>query len=210
MAKHPVSTTYGTDITAATNKGGSVLQIKSMLTGDIIQFPAFLTSFSQSWTSNWNEEEIYGRMDPIATFQGTKRSISLGFDLPSPELKVAKHNLKGCDLLAQFLYPGYIKQTDVGFEQGDNVKQQGNIIARPPLAAVKYTNLISAGGAFQLGYITGLEWAPDLEMGAFHESDKIFPKVISLSFTFNVLHQGDRGFGADNKWVSNTKFFSGY
>ena len=63
-----------------TTDGLAVLKITSMITGYEERFPAFLTDFSQTFTPKWNEEEVYGRMDPITTFQGTKRQIDFSFD----------------------------------------------------------------------------------------------------------------------------------
>ena len=157
----PVSTTYETQIQNIAKNKQAKLVIKSMLRNKEVQIPAFLTSFTQTFASTWNEEDVYGRMDPIATFQNTKRSISLGFDLPAGTQKTAKHNLKQCDLLAQFLYPGYKEQP----EQGKSPKIKSQVISRPPLVSVKFANLISSGGGGQLGYLSGLEWTPVLEMG---------------------------------------------
>ena len=180
---------------------------------DNVVFPAFLTSFTQNFTSTWNEEVVYGRMDPIATFQNTRRSISLAFDIPASSLKVAQENLVECDRLAQFLYPTYTEQNAIG----EN-KTIGKVISKPPLVSVKFANLVSAGGVNTtskegsgglLGYLSGLDWSPDLAMGMFADgANNLFPKVISLSFTLNVLHQNVKGF-VNGKWASNS-FFGGH
>ena len=181
------------------------LQIKNMMNNIVVNFPAFLTSFSHNLVSNWNEEEVFGRMDPIATFQGTRRSIALAFDLPSPNVQVAKDNLSSCNKLASFLYPDYsYQETGVIRKDGKDVSQYSRTryMTKPPLVSIKFANLISAGKATeknpsaggQLGYMLGLDWTPVLDMGMFKDGNNLFPKVISLSFTFNVLHQGDRGY----------------
>ena len=55
------------------------LQIESVVTNGLrVEFPAFLTDFSQNFEPTWNTEDVFGRMDSIATYQGTKRTISLG------------------------------------------------------------------------------------------------------------------------------------
>ena len=46
-----------------------------MPSGESVSFKAFLTNFSDSFEADWGEEEVYGRMDPIMTFQGTKRFL---------------------------------------------------------------------------------------------------------------------------------------
>ena len=40
-----------------------------------------------------------------------------------------------------------------------------------------------------LGWISGLSWKPNLEMGMFAKDDEFYPKVISLSFSYNILHE---------------------
>ena len=58
-----------------------------------IKFPAFLTDFSDSYKSQFSSEPVYGKMDPIATFKNTSRSITLNFDIPSVSAADAKENL---------------------------------------------------------------------------------------------------------------------
>ncbi len=51
--------------------------------GHTVAFIAFLGSFSQSFTSNWNQESVIGRMDDIATFKNTTRTMSVEWTLPA-------------------------------------------------------------------------------------------------------------------------------
>tara|TARA_R100001443_G_scaffold45943_3_gene58932 strand:+ start:232 stop:912 length:681 start_codon:yes stop_codon:yes gene_type:complete len=223
----PVSSNYEKLVKDIVENKNAKLVIKSMITGDYVVFPAFLTSFNQSFTSTWNEEDVYGRMDPIATFQNTRRSISLAFDVPSSNLLTAKDNLKECDTLTKFLYPGYQRQLDRSesafYDMNNQVDPRslgqslGYLINAPPLVSVKFANLITAGGSNpgaaasggQLGYLQGLEWTPVLEMGMFSDGkNNLYPKVISLSFTLNVLHQDDKGW-ENNKWIKGSNGFFG-
>ena len=72
-----------------------------------LSFPAVVTDFSDSYQSNWNSEEVYGRMDPIAIFKNTQRSLSLGFKI-IPESIDAAHLLQSkLNTLIQLLYPSY-------------------------------------------------------------------------------------------------------
>ena len=193
------------------------LKIMSVPTKRQIWFPAFLTDFSQTFDATWNTEDVFGRMDPIATYQGTKRTMSLGFDLPAGSLQEAKDNLEGCSELVKMVYPVYNKQ---------------NILAKPPLVRIQFANLIKGNigikpentsvqntdideggmtteegvldfGATEviltktkpkeffglLGWISGLSWKPNLEMGMFTSNNELYPKIIGLSFSFNILHE---------------------
>ena len=186
------------------------LQIMSVPTQFLLQFPAFLTDFSQTFDATWNTEEVFGRMDPIATYQGTKRTVSLGFDLPAGSLDEAKKNLEGCSELVKMVYPVYNSQ---------------GILSKPPLVRIQFANLIKSSIGIKtnieteeigettnteegltlndtaitikktpkyfglLGWISGLSWKPNLEMGMFTTGEELYPKVISLSFSYNVLHE---------------------
>ena len=166
-------------------KSGAVLKIESILGEDhIVEFRAFLTNFNQSFSSTWNTEEVFGRNDPIATFQNTKRTISLAWDIPAGSLGEAEDNLERTALLAQMLYPAY----------------EGNIISRPPLVKDKFANLIknSSNDEGLLGWVDSLTINPVLDMGMFNVAGQFFPKVINVSFNFHVLHQHDLGVGNDN------------
>ena len=188
------------------NNTNSVLTIKSVVTSNYVQFPAFLTDFSQTFDATWNTEEVFGRMDPIATYQGTKRTMSLGFDVPAGSLEEAKWNLEACSLLTTMVYPVY---SDVGGAQ---------VLSKPPLVRVAFANLITSDAVLNLGdlkntgiikdsdsvlgWITGLSWKPNLEMGMFTGDGKLFPKIISISFSFNILHEKvlDQPSLAKTKW----------
>mgnify|MGYP001213773577 CR=1 FL=1 len=221
------------------NNTNSVLTIKSVVTSNYVQFPAFLTDFSQTFDATWNTEDVFGRMDPIATYQGTKRTMSLGFDVPAGSLEEAKWNLEACSLLTTMVYPVY---SDVGGAQ---------VLSKPPLVRVAFANLITSDAVLTigslkntgkaklqqdlqklkdatgettaridpntinnkyatiikdsdsvLGWITGLSWKPNLEMGMFTGDGKLFPKIISISFSFNILHEKvlDQPSLAKTKW----------
>ena len=179
------SSTYYIDKYAkATN---SVLIFKNTQNGKSVQFEAFLTDFTQTFNSNWNTDEVYGRNDPIATFQGTKRSLSLGWNLPAGNPQVAANNLKKCSELMQYMYPSYVNS----FNNEPNKK----VMSKPPLIKISYANLIRARttGDGLLGWIESLTWTPQMDMGVYTTGQDIYPKVIGLSLTYNVLHQHDLG-----------------
>ena len=136
---------------------GYYLEITHVPTGHVVEFPAFITDQSDAYTSNWTEETVFGRMDPIATFESTKRVATLGFTVPSRSRHDALHNLGKLNTLISFLYPTYSSV------QGSTVMNMG------PLVRVKYANLIcSAENPSQglLGYITtGITLTPNIEAG---------------------------------------------
>ena len=166
MAKNPKNTGWftmpmGPGVSNLYNKGFT-LHITHVPTGHEIEFPAFVTDQSDAYTSVWTEETVFGRMDPIATFESTKRVVSLGFAVPSRSRHDALHNLGKINTLLSFLYPTYASVP------GATVMNMG------PLVRVKYANLIcSSENPSQglLGYITtGITLTPDLEAGVLARS----------------------------------------
>ena len=48
-------------------------------TNEILSFHAFLTSLQDSITPQYNSVSGYGRLDPVQIYQGTTRSLQVGF-----------------------------------------------------------------------------------------------------------------------------------
>ena len=189
---------YNYSKTAGNDKADDFVGLKANSLGEVLEFQdarrpgankveflAFISSFSQAFTSNWNETEALGRMDNIATFKNTTRSISVTWEVPAPTAEIAEDNLNRINALISMLYPDY---TDQGSTDG----APHYIMSKPPLVRIKYANLISTGQSSSkglLGYITSLSWNPVLEMGSFHSAGNIFPRTISISIEFKVLHE---------------------
>lgn len=168
-------------------------------TGNSVSFKAFLTTFSDSYASDWNDEDAFGRMDPISTFKGTRRVISLAWDVVATSQDEAHRNLERCSLLLSMLYPTYEKQ-DGGAQT----------ISSSPLFKLKFLNLIqnvvAHGGTAEtsglLGKVSGLTYEPDLESGFFDPlnaispegGNQLYPQTIKLACEFTVLHEHTLGF----------------
>ncbi len=177
---------------------GAMLIFQSMINEKIVAFKAFLTSFTQNFQSSWNQEKVFGRIDPIATFDSTTRTINVAWDIPAYDFEDAKNNLHKCAVLVQMLYPSYTGTPEGGSStQGTENSTNSNTMQKTPLIKLKYANLIanfSNNGSNEglLGYITSVNWNPSLEAGMFVDTSggkQIYPKLIQLSCNFNVLHQ---------------------
>ena len=83
---------------------GFTLEIYSLTANDSVSFAAFIDGFSDAFNSNWNAEDVFGRMDPIAVFSGTRRAISVSWKVPAPNVNQAKKNLFQINKLISFLY----------------------------------------------------------------------------------------------------------
>lgn len=189
----------------------NTIQFYSFSSNREFAFYAFITDFNDQFTTNWNNTEIYGRMDPVYNFKNTVRKISLGFDCPSADMAEAEKNSKKLDLLISSLYPVYATGS-----------AGTSLISSPPLWRIRLGNLIvntkktqtnlelsqNAQTTGLLGYIDGCAYKPDLESGWFIDyatytgtGDKktrtsfntMYAKLFKVNFTFNVIHEHPLG-----------------
>ena len=160
-------------------------------------FKAFLTDFNDQFVSNFNKKEVYGRMDPIITFQNTTRVITVAFDIPSYDHFEADLNWNQIDYLIRSMYPTY---------------SADSTLSASPLFRVKFANLIQNAqtGEGLLCAIEGFTATPDLEQGFFTDqqggvpasqsggdSRFLLPKTFNMSMNLNVLHEHSLGYGSD-------------
>ena len=164
------------------------IYFQHIATGTVVRFKAFLTGFEDTLSSRWRDEDVYGRMDPISTFQGTRRQINFGFDVIASSVDEAIRNREESVWLTKFLYPVYERTP------GESVTATS--IVAPPLLKIKFVNLISTGNARTplVGKLDGLSYRPDLEAGFFEGKDRLLPKVNKFSCNFTVFHTSPLGF----------------
>jgi hypothetical protein len=167
---------------------GYTLAWQHVPTGREVEFKAFLEQISDAFTTNWQTESVYGRMDEIATYQNTVRSIAVLWHIPAASLHEAIINMQNVQHLMQFLYPVY-----------DN----DGIIAAPPLMRLRFGNMIrnAHDGGGLLGHVNGFTVDPDPEAGWFALPEgpmtgapELYPKAIRLNCDFTVLHEHDLGY----------------
>lgn len=148
--------------------------------------PAYLKKIDDTFTPSFTPTTVFGRTDPIPTYKGTARKMSLSFDLPAFNEFDANEILKKIKKLVINLYPGYF----------ENRGQK--IINSPPLVRVKFANLI-ANSIQQdlglLGYMDALqvshnftEASPLIAIDNFG-GGYFYSKNYSITFNFNVLHE---------------------
>ncbi|MBJ40358.1 MAG: hypothetical protein CMD83_18205 [Gammaproteobacteria bacterium] len=204
------------------------LKIKHLPSGEELTFKAMVTQFEDQYSSEWNLEQVFGRMDPIRTFRGTQRIITLGWDVVAASLEEARANMKNCGTLMAMLYPSYTdlasfssqgserrEITKAEFDvlaSGEETRRQGgnaSNIKSAPLFQIKFANLISsAKTAAQsdsiddgvIGSIDGLVYNPDIEQDFFAEgAGVLYPQTIRLSFSLYVAHTHGLGWKAGEK-----------
>src|SRR3990167_1345745 len=196
MTQEKIFTDSGDSSSDLANKRKQFIEFFHVPTGLSVKFKAFITQFSDQYSSKWNDEELFGRMDPVSTFKGTGRIITLGWEVVAGSEEEAIENLQACSLLISMLYPDY------------NSKELGGIISTSPLFRLRFMNLIqnvispgsSAKTGGLLGKLSGLTYEPNLEEGFFdpininsYDGEKVYPKALKLQCEYTVLHEHPLG-----------------
>ena len=187
------------------------LQFLHVPTGREVAFSAYLEGFSESFTSDWRSQSVYGRMDPVVNFRSTTRMFNLAWNIPAHGLKHAEVNHSKIDLLISMLYPRY---------EDKGQFKEGKAITAGPIIGLKFGNLIQnqVDAGYLYGFLSGLTYTPDFSMGAFkvvrrgikrrkgdlgvkedtkYKGVNIYPKSIALAGNFTVLHTHTPGWHQD-------------
>lgn len=178
-------------------KGSDALvKIHSISTNKRVEFPAFVTNFSDAYSVGWTTESVYGRMDPIKNYTGTTRTIAIAFDVVASSLEEARRNMSNYSKLIQMLYPVY--SAPLSGRLG-----KGRTLAAPPLLRVQFMNLIRNNSQNSiekglLGCINGVTFDPNREVGFFIDGQDLLPKHFSISFNFEPQHEHELGFEGQN------------
>ena len=185
MAKNDTYTHSWDGSAALANHGLQQIEIYHVPTGYAVGFKAMMTQFQDTYTSEWNSEAVYGRMDPIQTFQRTGRVISVGFDVVAASVAEAAENLERISTLVQFLYPSY----------------DGSGLKNSPFCKIQFMNWAAKSGIWStakesglLGTIGGFTFEPNLDAGTYvGDSKDLYPKILNVSFQFTVIHEHKLG-----------------
>ncbi len=166
------------------------IRFEHIATANSVEFIAWITNFEDTYTSNWNPNELYGRMDPMMTFKNTSRKISLGWDVVAEDLFEAKGNMAKISEFIQMQYPTYAK--------GSGAKGGGgaSMIGSPPLIRAKFLNWVgsSLSGKGLVCALAGVSFKPNLEHGTFGDGAGIYPQSFALSVEMTVLHEHPLGY----------------
>ena len=183
---------------------GLKIQFFSVSTGFMVEFPMIVKSFSDKYQSDWNSQQVFGRMDPIATFKGTKRTIALTFRVLSENQQESKYNMQKISSLMNFLYPNY----------SFNPTSEAATIASSPILKIKFINWMQdtkstntstsqtdrtafssdAQDSGLMGYVDGFTFNPAMDKIIDKDEEGIYPRDSDISFNFTVLHSHKLGF----------------
>lgn len=187
------------------NQKQLVISFKHVPSGKDVFFKAFITSFNESYSSNFNPTVTFGRTDPIYQYSNTTRNISLSIQVPAASQSEAYENLVRVSKLEKFLYPSY------------TTPDVANTITQAPLIRMKVMNLLQDSRGYRtdaedlftayisdsdpdkglLGVVTSLAVDHNLgneEGSAFFKEgnetkNTILPKLLSLQINFSPIHE---------------------
>ena len=187
-------------VTGYANKGDYYVHIKGLHNTVSVKFKAIITNFKDSLAANYNSEEVYGRIDPIMTFQGTTRKLSMTLEVPAESATEAQQNFQSLSQLMASQYPGY------------QIAGSATSISTSPLHKIKFANWVTSGGTqgtvSEAGLVVALEgvsFSPNLDAGVIENGPKLLPKQFDLELTMTVLHTDQVGWNPEG-WVGNRKY----
>ena len=186
--------------TAYANSNDYYVHILGLHSGVSVKFKAILTSFKDDIQTNFNPEQVYGRMDPIMTYQNTTRKLSISLQIPAVDIVEATDNLQSLSRLMASQYPGYSESNSA------------TTISTSPLHKIKFANWVTSGGEIgevaEAGLVVALEgvsFSPNLDAGVIENGPKILPKQYDLDLTMTVLHTEQVGWNPDG-WMGSRRF----
>ena len=187
------------------NKNQLFIEFYHLPSDKSVAFKAYIKDWSDKFQSNYKSEDVYGRNDPIHTFQGTSREISLSWQVVAASAGEAQTNLARVSMLAQFLYPSY-KVENFTFERngGEDALLHVGTMTKAPLIKVRFANMIIDSKGAQITSVdaknggllcalSGLTITADLEAGVIDGTGLATPKVFNLSTNLKVIHQHSLG-----------------
>jgi len=162
-----------------------------------VAIPVQNLQVSQQFSPNYKKEDVYGRMDPIATFSSTTRTMRIGFSCQAHHfiegMDGVIDNIQAVNEVTQMLYPAYEEVGEPG---------QQALLKAPPFFRIKYGQYFGSfsstgddGGEGITGYISGFshglgKLATNMAYGGKDKDSFIraLPREIKVSFSFQVIH----------------------
>lgn len=133
-------------------------------TNEIISFHAFLEQLDDSYQTKWNESEVYGRVDPVGTYQSTKRTVNFAFKVVSTSKQDFDNMWFKINKLMTMLYPQWSKGRQVSAEVDGQtrsfVQPFSQVQSASPLIRLRVGDVISSNySKFSLARTFGLGYS---------------------------------------------------
>ena len=159
--------------------------------GDVfrtVYFRPIITSFAESFSPEWNKKPYFGRVDSVATYQSTGRTVSLGLKLIAFGPEDIRTIYQKLHWLASMVYPEY--DANVAFKSGPVVRMRvGDVI----------NGLGPEGGRGLPGIIESLDFDYNDALWELKKGYKL-PRHVDVSLSFTVLHDVPIGRGLEGRF----------
>ena len=144
------------------------LEIKSLTGQDSVQFRAFITNFTDGFTTTWTDINYVGRQDTLKAYKGVTRGGSIGF-------KVAAFN-------ADDLQQNYIKLNKLAKIVAIGGGKTGNTYITGPISS------ITVGRWFKDTPVVFNTLKFDIQLADYAwDIDKQMPQLVDVSMDFAVI-----------------------
>lgn len=198
------------------NQAKQIIEFVHVPSSKRTSFKAFISALNETYSCDWSEEPVYGRVDPIRMFKQNSRSLTLSFIVPAASESEGFENLGRIQSLISFLYPSYsnadnaltISQSPLIRLKVMNLIQQ----QRPDQADFgQYTHFIDEDGlagfsAGLLGVIKNVTVNHNIDnpdIGVFATAPGvIIPKAVEISIDFSVIHETHLGWDEEGDFSS--------
>lgn len=159
--------------------------------GDVyrsVYFRPIITSLSENFSPEWNEAAYFGRADSVVSYQGTGRTINLGFQLICFAPEDIRTIYQKLHWLQSMLYPEY--DNNLSYRSGPVVRMRvGDVM-----------NALGPEGARGLpGIIRNVDFDYTDSLWELKKDYKL-PRKIDVSLTFTVLHDVPVGRGLEGRF----------
>lgn len=155
-----------------------------------VYFRPFIKSLSESKSPKWSMQSMFGRVDPVATYQGTDRTISLSFKVIAMSPGDLLTMYQKISWLDSMVYPEYL----------------GGVYNRGPVVRMRVGDLINALGSDGFkglpGVITSLEYSFDEATWELEKGKKL-PRSVDVSLSFHVLHEVAIGLAQNDRTTTS-------
>ena len=125
------------------------LEIEYVALQRFIQLPGALTSFDDNYRPSFRREDVYGRMDPIPTYQNTSRTLALEWEMNIASAAQPGRLLAAFQDLIKFMYPVYQDTTY-------NQLGTGTLVSPPVLRINMKNNSVGSYGIMDGQYGFGI------------------------------------------------------
>lgn len=153
-----------------------------------VYFRPLITGLAEDFMAEWNKGSYFGRVDPVASYQGTTRTITLSFKLVAFGPEDVKTIYQKIHWLGSMVYPEY--DSNLMYKSGPVTRLRvGDVI----------NGLGPEGGRGLAGIIESLSFDYAEALWELKKGWKV-PRNVDVSLTFTVLHDTPIGRGADGQF----------